>query len=385
MSLPLVGREILSGLPHARHSEESWLVLMPDAELKYSINAVKRAGKALRDGCKTWDELESAMEIFENWRACHSYPLSQFYDSLSQYARLASPLTNVVQRPKRLEAVLAKMKRDPKAQLSTMQDIAGCRAIVKDIDEIDRLMSVCQEGWNNHELLRADDYVLHPDKQTGYRSVHLIYKFKSENQSFNNRCVEIQFRSPLQHAWATAVEIIDLFQKQTLKAGTGDPDWQRFFLLMASAIAKLENTTPVPETPMGQESLKELRYYAELLQVKQQIMAYGSLAKSVHFSQAGQDYTWRVDTAKSGYFVMELEPNLKTIQVRGYGQDQAQAAYRDVAKAERSKANVVLVAASDFEKLKAAYPNWILDTHNFLTTLNMTLGEMSDVSAGTLL
>src|SRR4030095_3294475 len=104
---------------------------MPDAELRYSINQVKRAGKVLRDSKPQGITLKGleAREVLDNWHACHSYPLNLFYLSLAYFAREQSPLTNVVQRRKRLDAIIAKLKSNPSNQLTTMQDIAGCRAI----------------------------------------------------------------------------------------------------------------------------------------------------------------------------------------------------------------------------------------------------------------
>lgn len=351
---------------------------MPDAKLRYSLSAVKKAGKALRDGCTSWDQLTDSQDAFENWQACHSYPLNQFYDSLSQCARQLSALTNVVQRRKRLDAIITKLKKHPNMQLTTMQDIAGCRAIVKDITEIPDLVSACKKQWQGHELFDdTDDYIARPQKETGYRGVHLVYRFKSEEKSFNGRFVEVQFRTRWQHAWATAVETIDLFQKQTLKAGTGDPDWQRFFTLMGSAIASLENSPPVPETPTGKELQKALQRYRELLQVEQRMLGYGSVARDINFSQYYPGVDNPSDFRKCDYFVMELEANLRTTQIRGYRRDEVQKAYSDVGKAERSNANVVLVAAADFEKLKDAYPNWIIDTHNFVMVLHIALADLS--------
>jgi ppGpp synthetase/RelA/SpoT-type nucleotidyltranferase len=349
---------------------------MPDAELRYSLNAVKRAGKEMRDGTKSPEAFLSDLEIFENWQACHSYPLNWFYDSLSQFAQRINPPPNVVQRRKRLDAVVRKLKDNPHVQLTTMQDIAGCRAIVNTIRSLDPFVTVCREGWLDHELYDIDDRILKP-KPTGYRSVHLIYRFKSENKSFDGRFVEVQFRSGLQHTWATAVEIVDLFQRQTLKAGTGDPKWQRFFALMASAIARLESSPPVPHTPSGMELENELRHHAETLNVQRQMIAYSSLANSVQSSYVGvSGYS---GYGKSGFFVMELDPTLQKIDVRGYRQQEFRKAYLDVAQAEKSNPNVVLVAASDLVSLKEAYPNWIIDTNTFLLVLRLILNRAMNI------
>jgi hypothetical protein len=289
-----------------------------------------------------------------------------------------------------LEAVEAKLKRQPTMKLSGMNDIAGCRAIVPctvGIKQVAHFVETCKQGWKDHELKDIDDYIEKP-RSSGYRGIHLIYRFKSNNDSFDRRLIEVQVRSGLQHAWATAVEIVDLFTSQSLKAADGDPNWLRFFALMGSAIAKLENAENgglVPGTPIGQfdkELQEELRHYTELLHVDSQMRAFGSLTNSIaptsttdgsaYFNYTGVS-GYSGYSGESGYFVMEIEPGLKRIQIRGYKKDEIQLATRDVALAEQANPNTVLVAASDLIKLKEAYPNWIIDTTSFLSALELTL------------
>ena len=43
--------------------------------------------------------------------------------------------------------------------------------------------------------------------------------------------VELQLRTRLQHAWATANEIVGTFRREELKSGEGGPDWLRYFVL----------------------------------------------------------------------------------------------------------------------------------------------------------
>jgi len=349
---------------------------MPEAELRYSLNEVKRAGKFLRQGEYGVDVevILHALEVFENWQACHSFPLNWFYDSMCQYASLSSPLTNVVQRRKRLDAVLAKLRREPQSQLSTMQDIAGCRAIVNRIEDIEPFMSVCREGWIDHRLHNTDDYIATPNPRTGYRGIHLIYRFKHDDKSFDGRNVEIQFRSRLQHAWATAVEIVDLFQSQSLKFGTGDPDWTRFFLLMSSAIARMEDAPTVPNTPSGNALRDELRRYAESLRVEERMEGWGSAALSI--DAINKNFTgvsgYSGSSGRSGYFVIELDKNLKA-EITGFAENDVARAYQYVAMIEKANPNVVLVAARNLERLREAYPNWLLDTHNFVMILKTTI------------
>ena len=60
--------------------------------------------------------------------------------------------------------------------------------------------------------------------------------------------VEIQFRSHLQHVWATALETMGLFTKQALKAGQGAEYVKRFFVLVSSLFAMRENCPIIPGT-----------------------------------------------------------------------------------------------------------------------------------------
>lgn len=56
-------------------------------------------------------------------------------------------------------------------QLTTMQDIAGCRAIVKEAQELDALIAACKQQWLNHELYdESDDYIARiPEKLKAIR------------------------------------------------------------------------------------------------------------------------------------------------------------------------------------------------------------------------
>ncbi|MBN3017364.1 hypothetical protein JXX18_16350, partial [Ruthenibacterium lactatiformans] len=60
-----------------------------------------------------------------------------------------------------------------------------------------------------------------------------------------NMLIEIQFRTHLQHLWATAVETMGLFTKEAIKSGQGDAEVKRFFQLASALIAKKENQ-PIP-------------------------------------------------------------------------------------------------------------------------------------------
>ena len=67
--------------------------------------------------------------------------------------------------------------------------------------------------------------------------------------------IELQFRSRLQHLWATGVEIVDTFTEEALKFGRGGNDWRRFFALMSTELAMREQMPLVPGTPTNRSEL----------------------------------------------------------------------------------------------------------------------------------
>src|SRR6185369_13784638 len=158
---------------------------MSEVKLEYSISQVKNAGKILRDQEPGSPIYSDALEAFANWRKCHTVPLNQFHDALQQHARAGGIVASVVHRPKRIEAVIKKLRRNPKAQLSTMQDIAGCRVIVRNIEDVEAFAEACKKLFSQHGTPKVYPYIEEPNPKTGYRGVHLVYSFRSEHEAFN--------------------------------------------------------------------------------------------------------------------------------------------------------------------------------------------------------
>lgn len=165
-------------------------------------------------------------------------------------------------------------------KLSQMQDIGGCRAVVKSLRHVERILKLYNVSQAKNPTARAEfvkmfDYIKSP-KVDGYRSVHLIYKYRSPSRKhkvWNGLRVEIQLRTKLQHVWATAVETVDAFTGQSLKTSVGSGSekvaWGRFFALMGSYIACKENKPTVPGTPVDRNELvKELRQISQTLQAE---------------------------------------------------------------------------------------------------------------------
>ena len=158
--------------------------------------------------------------------------------------------------------------------LARMQDLGGCRAVVSDIAEVESLVESFLSSRHKHRLVRQDDYIQHP-KPSGYRGRHLIYAYRSDRtETWNNLAIEVQIRTRLQHAWATAVETVGLFTNQALKSSIGESQWLRFFQVMSSVIALQERQPTVEDTPSDLPTLtRELKELAAELDVDRSFRA----------------------------------------------------------------------------------------------------------------
>jgi len=218
-------------------------------------------------------------------------------------------------------------------------------------------------------LVRCNDYISEP-KDSGYRGVHLIYRYYSDrNDTYNRLKIELQIRTGLQHAWATAVEIIGTFISQSLKSSQGEEEWLRFFALMGSAIALRERAAPVPITPTSATALRrELRHYVKTLQVRSHLQAYGMALE-----------TLQKPRKSDRFFLLQLDPAASTLSISGYKSAAFEQATNDYLAAEeraisnRHNTDAVLVAVDSLEALRRAYPNYFLDTRVFINAVDKAI------------
>lgn len=139
----------------------------------------------------------------------------------------------IVIRLKRIESIINKLQRPNSSKLSKIDDIAGIRIIVDNINEIYKVSKLLDDLLidDNFQLKYNKDYVELPKKMD---TVHFIkflplFTFNYENKSLN---FEIQIRTRLQHLWSTTVEIYDLIEYKNLKSGSFNKlkTWEGLFL-----------------------------------------------------------------------------------------------------------------------------------------------------------
>jgi hypothetical protein len=332
---------------------------------EFSRSAVDRAGRILiSQPMSAEDDVAKqlwARRVINNWRSSHAFPLNTLQNHLRMKTRGVNPHGGfVAQRLKRLSAIQHKLERFPKMGLSRMQDIGGCRAVVVGVNQVSRLRQALRESRMKHKLVDEIDYIRAP-KADGYRSHHIVYRYHSDRTEFYEGLkIEVQLRTKLQHAWATAVEIVGQIRHEMLKSDQGDEDWLRFFALMGTALARREECPDVPDTPSSNRALaREIRRYAKALDVVAQLNGYRTaLSVAPALRQTAKD---------AHYFLLSLDVDKREISFLPFRKNQMEEASQQLQQWEVQRGpNVVLVSVDSAALIRNAYPNFYLDSEEFL-------------------
>jgi putative GTP pyrophosphokinase len=333
---------------------------------KESKSEIKRAGEVLAKSTALTEEVLRALDLADRWRACHAYPINTFQANLRSKLKDFPNNPIVAQRLKRMPTIIDKLKRYPAMQLTTMQDIGGVRAILGSVSDVYRLANMFRGSSRlAHELVDEKDYIKNPRSEDGYRSLHLIYKYRNKQApGYNGLRLEVQIRTQLQHTWATAVETMGTFLGQALKSRLGDQEWLDFFAIVSSALAHKEESVPVPRF----RDLSEMDTFRAVADAEARLQA---LEKMHAFSAVVQSIVKNKNVTRSWFYHLIILNSLKhTVQIRAYDRDSFEQAVTDYGKVEAQaakgeKIEPVLVSAGPIDKIRMAYPNFFLDIRDF--------------------
>ena len=134
-----------------------------------------------------------------------------------------------------------------------------------------------------------------------------------------------------------------------------------------SAFAHLESTEPVFKYRHKdkKETFAETLEAAERLSIYDKLIAFSIAAERIH-----------TDKKRGIYNLIKLNLEEKTVSIQGYSKKDLELANREYAKLEKRIAigedlQVVLVSAGSIENLHRAYPNYFLDTNEFIKQLRL--------------
>lgn len=335
---------------------------MTGSKKLYTRNQINKAGASFIKPNASSTEKKSALHYINQWRSSYSYPLNTFNSTLRSRVKKLTNNALVAQRLKRIPSIEKKLKLNSGMQLGRMQDIGGLRAVVENIDKVRELERIYRNKRLTHELNGEDDYIKNP-KDSGYRSLHLIFKYKNiKNTAYDGYLLELQIRTKLQHAWATAVETMGLFLDQALKSSEGELQWLEYFKYVSAAFALMENS-PVAK---NLNKLSEKQILSKCIRLEKKL---GVKDKLQGFTVAANAIN--SEKSRGSYHLISLNTKDKKVSVHSFSEKNISAANEAYAMAEATTTSnhhlqVVLVRTNSAESLKKAYPNYFLDTKEFV-------------------
>jgi putative GTP pyrophosphokinase len=187
---------------------------------------------------------KSVLGVIDEFRAWHLPPLQDVQSRLSSFFRgevgIQEESLPVTSRLKTPSAIVAKLRRS-KTSLERMQDVAGARIVVEDLDVQDMTLDVVLGDLFADEVWRVKDQRQEPD-QYGYRACHVIVRV-------DNRLVEIQLRTRWQDRWAQIVESIDSSMRWDLKHGNGPAEWLEWLHALSDEFRNADFGQPFATPP----------------------------------------------------------------------------------------------------------------------------------------
>lgn len=315
-----------------------------------SKSRVNRAGERIRNG----NPQPSDFRVVEEWRGAHRGVLNTFQAILRNRTR--GKMITVAQRHKRRSTIFDKLHRIPGMQLARMDDIAGCRLIFENLQSLHSFrVSLHKARFNHRRRNEAGkyDYISSP-KPTGYRGIHDVYEYdvRSEvGRNLKGLYVEIQYRTLVQHSWATAVEVIGFVTENQPKFQKGDKRYERAMALASEILARaFEDATGPHPNLSNRDVLEQFLALDDELHLLATLRGLNSANKAV-------------TEKRNAILIFGPSADLEILEFRD-ATDALKALFQ--LEKERTDADVVLVRADTSDEVRLAFKNYFSDARDFI-------------------
>jgi putative GTP pyrophosphokinase len=335
-----------------------------------SKRRVEKAGKAISAGIETDEDIS----LVEQWRSAHGYVINTFQIFFKRRIEKSGVLAEFAQRLKRRNTVVDKLRRKNLdgtpliSDVTSMHDFAGCRLIFESIEDLETFRSfvLAPETMSNvkHKLKHSPekyDYISHP-KASGYRGIHDVYSHyprphrKNDESSlpWHGLLVEVQYRTRVQHAWATALEISDIIDGQRTKFEVKETSRVRFFRLASEILARVhENRTHAFQETTLEDLILELSELDDELKILQRL---GALRAFGGFEKIKRHNVLNIVADQDDY-------RLEVLNFKNARQAIAKATQLE---GDPTSLNAVYVSADSPSQLRSAYRNYFNDPVDFV-------------------
>lgn len=329
-----------------------------------SKKRVTRAGDSIRSGTANADDIA----VIEEWRAAHRGVLNTFQAILR--SRTRGGKITVAQRHKRRNTIFNKLQRLPGMQLARMDDVAGCRLIFRSIQELEFFRARFHTARFNHKLKNDPgkyDYIRNP-KASGYRGIHDVYEYDVRSEAGKNLAglyIEIQYRTLVQHAWATTVEVIGFITESQPKFQKGDYRYGQAMALASEILARAHEarTGPLP-------TISNADLLSEFLALDKELALVQTLGG---LTQAKTEISDKRNTILN--FAEDGSLEVKSFR-------DATDALRSLFELEKKYPNndIVLVRADTSDEVRLAFKNYFSDAKEFIRLLEIGCTKISGIT-----
>ena len=315
-----------------------------EAQYKFTKGDINRLGDEIR---KQKNNLsDETLNQLQSYRISYKDSLANTFIILCESCKQIRNNSIVTYRIKRFESIISKLERHSKMQFSRMWDIAGCRCIMQNVEDINKLKSKLSK---NFRVIKEYDYLSKP-KNDGYKALHLFIRLKSSEE-----IIEVQLRTRENHNWATLVEITDLLYDTKLKESNNNQkygNYKRFHLLLAQSPSSL--------------SMKDKK---EIFHYEKKFDYLNTLTKifSRNYLTVRKQWLKIEGHSQRNYFLIESNKNEPPIITSYTDFSEAETEYFNKFQ-HNNNSNTVLthIQNANYKKISIAYSNYILTVHNFI-------------------
>ncbi len=327
--------------------------------MKISKEKINQAGRRLINK-ESQLSVQEANSILQEFRLIHQHPMSLFRHIIGRKLKKYSIDAAPVQRLKRIPSIVKKLKIQKNMNLSRMQDIGGLRIVLENMEEVNlvrnEIKKVEKHGNFKFTFANEKNYIKNPP-DSGYRSIHMVYKYEKDVLPEEKCRVEIQIRTQLQHSWATAVEVLGTCLSQPLKQSVGSQEYLDIFKKISKIFTGLENRD------INSALIKEVEKSVETVKLLEKLENFNMIAKHLD------------DNAQGQYALLKMDFQQEIVEIAQYGKARFEQANKDYLKMElenfkNEPIEIVLISIQDIKKLQTSYPNYFMDTTEFIENLH---------------
>lgn len=209
----------------------------------------------LGDRFRTGEISEDDLRLLDEYRQSFTDAYQQVVAAVRTFG------LNATGRPlKTTASIVDKLNRES-IRLSQIQDIAGCRMIVANLIEQDTVTYNITAAFEDTTIFDRRDRPSH-----NYRAVHVVARV-------DGKAVEVQLRTPLQHAWAEVSEKLSDVFDASIKYGGGSNEARLLLSNSAKLAAQIEQSEKAIMLGRHIQAEIQVESEAEFFKQKQQLMA----------------------------------------------------------------------------------------------------------------